>query len=64
MRRIYLEVDGLAVDALVAAGYTRCLVLNFPLDIAKVCEFAVGDVMELGPLILAGCGRAPVWNGY
>ena len=52
--RVDLEVYGLAVDALVASGNPRRLVLNFPFDIAKIGEPPVGNVMEFGPLIVAG----------
>lgn len=49
MRRVDFEVDRLTRDALVVTGHTRRLVLDFALDIAKVGEAAVGDVVELGP---------------
>jgi hypothetical protein len=58
--RVDLEVDGLAVDAFVAAGYTRRLILDFSLDVAEVCEPPVGNVMELCPLVSASCSRALV----
>jgi hypothetical protein len=44
-----LEVDGLPVDALVGASNPGRLVLDLTLDVGKVCEFPVGDVVELGP---------------
>lgn len=50
MRRVDLEVDRLSVDTLVVAGNSGCLVLNFALDIAKIVEPPVGDVVELCPL--------------
>lgn len=59
VRGVDLEVDGLTVDALVAAGYTRRLVLDLTLDIAKVSEPPVRDVMKLGPLVSRSCSRVP-----
>jgi hypothetical protein len=56
----YLEVNGLAIDAFVAPCDARGLVLDLALDIAKVVEPPVGDVMKLGPLIQGGLGRVPV----
>jgi hypothetical protein len=50
MRRVDLEVDGLSVDALVVTGNTGRLVLNLALDVAKVVEPPVGDMVELCPL--------------
>lgn len=48
--RVDLEVDGLAGDSLVVTGHARGLILDLALDIAKVGETTVGDVVELGPL--------------
>lgn len=54
MRGVYLEVDGLAVDALVATRNPGRLVLDLALDIAKVGEATARDVMELCPLRAPG----------
>lgn len=54
MWREDFEVDGLAIDALVVAGDPCRLVFNFPLDIAKVVEPPVRDVVELGPFVPVG----------
>ena len=58
--RVDLEVDGLTVDALVATGYSRRLVLDLPLDVAEISEPPVGNVMKLGPLIPRSCSGIPV----
>lgn len=66
MRRENFQVDWLASNSLVVTSDPGCLVLNFPLDVAKVSESPVGYVMELGPLVpcsLRGIsvgGRDPV----
>jgi len=62
MRRKDLEVDGLAIDALVVSCDSRRLVLNLSLDIAKIIESPVRDVMEFSPLVPSGLGRVPVTN--
>lgn len=49
MGGVYLEVDGLARDALVVARDARSLVVDLALDVAKVSEAPVGDMVELGP---------------
>lgn len=63
MRRENFEVDGLASDSLVVTGDSRCLILNFPLDVAKVGESPVRDVMELGPLVPGSLGGISVRGG-
>ncbi len=60
MWRKYFEVDGLAIDALVAPCHSCGLILDFPLDIAEVVEPPVGDVVKLGPLVPGGLSRVPV----
>ena len=52
-----LEVDGLAVYALVGARHSCGLILDLTLDVFKVCEAPVWDVMELGPLIPSSLPR-------
>jgi len=44
----------LTIDALIVAGDPSRLVLNFPLDIAKVVESPVGDVVKFSPFIASG----------
>lgn len=56
VRRVDLEIDGLAVDALVASGDAGSLVLDFALDIAKVREAATGNMVKLCPLIRTSRG--------
>lgn len=51
MRGVDLEVDRLAVDALVAASYARRLILDLSLDVAEVSEPPVRDMVELSPLV-------------
>ena len=63
MRGEDLEVDGLAVDALVVAGDSGRLVLDFPLDVTKVVEPPVRDMVELGPFIARGFVWVPVVDG-
>ncbi len=58
--RVDLEVDGLAVDALVVTGNACRLVLNLPLDVGEVGEAAVGNVVELCPLGAARRGGRSV----
>src|SRR4051794_28087197 len=60
IRREDLEVYGLAVDALVAAGDSRRLVLDLALDVAEVGKPPVRDVMELGPLVPTSFVRVAV----
>lgn len=60
MRGEDLEVDGLAIDALVASRDSRRLVFDLPLDIAEVSEAPVGDVVELGPLVPRSLSDVPV----
>ena len=54
MGGVDFEVDGLSVDALVAAGDSCGFILNFSLDIGEISEASVRDVMELSPLGSAG----------
>ena len=55
-----LEVDGLAIDALVVSRNPRSLILDLPLDVAEVVEPPVRDVVKLGPLVRGGLGRVSV----
>ena len=41
MRRVYFEIYGLSIDALVISCDSGCLVLNFPLDILEFGEAAI-----------------------
>src|SRR6266699_91649 len=54
MRGVYLQVDWLPGDALVAPSDPSCLVLDLALHIGEVVESPVGNVVEFGPLIAAG----------
>lgn len=56
MGRVDFEVDGLPVDALIATGDSCGFILNLSLDIGKVIETSVRDMMELGPLGSPGGG--------
>lgn len=49
MGRVDFEIDGLARDALVVTSDTSGFVLDLTLDIAKVGEAAVGNMIELCP---------------
>jgi hypothetical protein len=55
-----LEIYGLAVDALVAAGDPRRLVLDLALDVAEVGKPPVRDVVKFGPFIPARFVRVAV----
>jgi len=57
------QIDGLSSDALVIAGDPRGFILDFPLDIAKVGESPVGNMMKLGPLAAGSGGGIPVASG-
>lgn len=52
MGRVYLQVDGLAVNALVVAGNAGRLALDLPLHVGKVPEASMRDVVEFSPFIL------------
>jgi len=52
-----LEVDGLAVYALIGACHSCGLILDLALDVFKICEAPVWDVMELGPFIPSSLPR-------
>lgn len=54
MRGVDLEVDGLAVDALVVPGDARRLGLDLALDLGEVVEPATRDVQKLAPFLLPG----------
>ena len=57
MRGIYLEVDGLPVDAFIHAGDPGRFVLDLALDIRKVREAPFRNVVELCPLALPCSAR-------
>lgn len=52
MRGVYLQVNGLAVDALVVSSNPCCLILDFTLHILEVRELATWNVMEFCPFAL------------
>lgn len=62
MWREYLQVDRLAVDALVAASNSSRLILNLTFNIAEIREFSAGDVVKLSPLVPESLARVPVAN--
>lgn len=49
MRRVNLEVDGLAVNSLVATSDSRGFRLNFALHVAEIGEATTLHMLELGP---------------
>lgn len=59
-----LQIDGLAVDALVTAGDPGGLVLDLPFDIAKVIESTAGNVVEFGPFVPGSFCWVPVANAH
>lgn len=62
MGRVDLQVDGLAVDALVVSSDSSSLVLNLSLDLAKVVEATARNVVELSTLVLASDRGWGVWH--
>lgn len=60
MRGVDLEIDRLARDALVVTSDASRLVLDLALDIAKIGEAAVGDVVEFCPLSGSRDIRVPI----
>lgn len=60
MRRVDFQVNGLSVDTLVGTGNSRRLILDFSLDIYKIGESSIGDVVELGPFSAARSSRRAV----
>jgi hypothetical protein len=53
MRRVYLEVDRLSVDALVASCDTRSLCFNLPLHLCEVIPTPSWHMVKLCPFLLA-----------
>jgi hypothetical protein len=62
MGRVDLQIDGLTVDTLVISSDSGRLVLNLPLDLAKIVEATARDMVELSPLILASDRGRSVWH--
>lgn len=60
MRGVDFEIDGLSIDALVAASDSCGFIFNFPFDIGKVVEPSVGYVMKLCPFRSAGSRRRTI----
>jgi hypothetical protein len=54
MRRIYLEVDRLPVDALVAPCYARSFGFDFPFDLGEVIPSSSWNMVKLCPFLLTG----------
>jgi hypothetical protein len=61
VRRVDLEIDRLAVDALVASSYPRGFILDLSLNVAKIRESSAWDMMELGPLRASSGSRRSIW---
>jgi hypothetical protein len=55
MGRVYFEVYGLSVDALVVTCNPGGFILNLPLNLGEVVEPPAGNMKELSPFLLAGC---------
>jgi len=64
MRRVYLEVYGLSIDAFVVARYTRSLRLNFSLNLSKVPPSPTWDMMKFGPFVLGGNACGGMWYSF
>jgi hypothetical protein len=62
MGRVDLEIDRLAIDALVVSCYPRGLVLDLLLYLLEIVEFASGLMMKLSPFILASNTRWSMRN--
>ena len=58
-----LQVNGLSIDALVAARHSCRFVFDLALDIGEVAEPSVGHMVELGPFRAPGDARGPVRVG-
>lgn len=58
--RVNLEVDRLTRDALIVTSDASRFVFNLALDIAKISEAAVRDMVELCPLAGSRDVRVPV----
>jgi len=61
MGRVDFEIDRLAVDAFVASRYPGSLILNLPLDLAKIVKLATGNVTKLAPLVLSSYTGGGMW---
>jgi hypothetical protein len=61
MWRVYLEVNWLPVDALVATSNARSLCLNLPLNLCKIIPPPSGHVMKLCPVLLCCNACRCVW---
>jgi hypothetical protein len=64
MWRVYLEVDWLSVDALVAPCYARSLCFNLPLDLGEIVPPPAWDVVKLCPFLLTGDAGWSVGHVY
>lgn len=60
MGRVDFEIDRLTRDALVVTSDAGRLVFDFALDIAKIGEAAIGDMIELCPLSWSRDIRVPI----
>jgi hypothetical protein len=62
VRRIYLEIDRLSVDAFVASSYARRFCLYLSPHFGKVVPFSTRDMMELCPFLLPRNAGWSMWN--
>lgn len=61
MRRVDLEIDRLSIDTLIISRDPRRLILDLALDILKLGEPSVGQVVELCPFWLCSDGMCSMW---
>jgi hypothetical protein len=62
VRRVYLEIDRLSVDAFVASSYARSLCLNLPPYFGKIVEFPTRNVIKLCPFLLPCDASRSMWD--
>jgi hypothetical protein len=62
MRRVYLEINWLPVDAFVASRYSRSLGLDFSLHLGEVIPPPAWNVMKFRPLFLSRDACWCVWH--
>lgn len=61
MWRVYLQVDGLTVDALVVSRYSCRFVLDFALHVLEVFKPSIGNVVKLCPFWLCSNTQRRMW---
>jgi len=62
MRRVYLQVDRLSIDALVVSCYPGSLCLDLPFYLGKVIKSPPGYMMELSPFLLSSYTSGSMWD--